>query len=188
MELAEQTIEEIRTLTCASDARTMVALGTVCWSDEIVGRTFLLLATESEWLQIQRLFAIRARYWDTGTMGHDDQLYWEESRRQFPNWPIFQRLEPSTEQRKELKGWQGLVEALADAHFSLADEIEVGTYYGFESYSARFYRDSFLKKTRKRPGWQFWHAWWTKCRGRAARKAALKLLRPGRVRKQSADQ
>jgi hypothetical protein len=60
--------------------------------------------------------------------------------------------------------------------FSLADEIEVRRHDGFEFYSGIFQRDSFLKKTRKRAGWQFWHDWWSKRRGRAAVKAASKGL------------
>jgi hypothetical protein len=179
MELTEQTIEEIRALRCASDAQIIAALdsiGTVYWSDETTDAMSLLLFTESECEQIQKLFAIRARYWDTGTMGHDDQLYWEESRKQFPNWPIFQRLELSVEQRKALEVATEWREQLAEAVFSLADEIEVRTHDGSEFYSAIIHRDSFFKKTRNRAGWRFWHDWWSKRRGRAALKAASKRL------------
>lgn len=163
MELTEQTSEAIRNLTIDPDAEIISALdsrGTVYWSDEIIDARFLdFFCTELECEQIRRLFAIRYHYWDTGDIGHDDRLYWNESHRQFPNWPIFQRLDLSLEQRKEVEAGKRLRELLVKCVVSLADEIEVITEGGVEYGKAVFNRKSLLKEMRKRGGWRWWR-WW----------------------------
>ena len=129
MELAERTIEEIRNLRFDSDAQIITALdsiGTVYWSDEIPEEPVRAFLTESEAAQVRRLFMIRERYWNTGTMGYQDQLYWQESQRQFPDWPVFQRLELSVEQREKQQGAEEIRQYLMDIVMSQADELRFG--------------------------------------------------------------
>jgi hypothetical protein len=165
MELTEQTIQEIRSLSFDPNAKIMPMVGTdigsIAWSDEIPNQDFISFFREPNYDQIYRLFSIRIHYWDTGTMSQENELYWREAQIQFPDWPLFQRLELNKQDRRTREEARERSKYLWKIISSLADEIEVSTEGGITTRAAIFRRESTLKKAKmfnreKRRWWQFW--------------------------------
>ena len=97
MNLSQEVSDKIKALYFKSDAERipcLLPLGSIIWMDELPDpdRFFLLFASGEDRDFVMKLFAIRINYWNTGTMGDEEQLFWEQAHAQFPDWPIFQRL------------------------------------------------------------------------------------------------
>jgi hypothetical protein len=60
-------------------------------------------------------------------MSQEDQQYWREAQRQFPDWPLFRRLDLSQEERRAHDRSKEDIKFLKEVCFSLADEIEERT-------------------------------------------------------------
>ena len=165
MELTEKTIIQIRSLSFDPNAKIMpgitTAIGSITWSDEIPNQDYINFLIEPNCDQIFRLFSIRMHYWDTGTMSQEHETYWREAQRQFPDWPLFQRLELNKEERRAHEKAQAKNKILENIIFSLADEIEVRTEGGITTRTAIIIRESLFKKVNrlergKRRRWQSW--------------------------------
>ena len=94
-------------------------------------------------------------------MSQEHEAYWREAQRQFPDWPIFQRLELNKQDRRAHEEAREKSKFLWEIIFSIADEIEESTEGGITSYTAIFKRESILKKANisksvRRRWWQFW--------------------------------
>jgi hypothetical protein len=117
MELTERTAQIIRSLKFDSNAKIIycqLPLGSITWSDEIPEDDLSSFWIGPDRDHILKLYGIRMNYWDTGTMSEEDKAYWEEAKKQFPEWPIFQRMELNEEERqaheaveKEVEEWIG---------------------------------------------------------------------------------
>jgi hypothetical protein len=151
MELTEETIQMIRNLSFDPNAKINRISGVIgmTWSDEVPNDGFGSLFIEQNRGQIVRLFLIRMKYWDKGTMSQEDQLYWREAQRQFPDWPLFRRLELNEEERRAYDTASEDIKFLKEVCFSLADEIEVITEDGIA------FEIGIIKRRRK-GWWQFW--------------------------------
>ena len=155
MELTEQTAEKIRSLKLDPDAKLiycLIPLGSITWSDESPDDNFLPLLKEPDRDQILNLYAIRINYWDTGTMSQEDRAYWEKAQRQFPAWPLFQRLELSEEERQAHEQVENEAGDFIIGLFSDADESKIMMNDRVMSFSATFD----LEKEKKRRWWEFW--------------------------------
>ena len=85
---------------------------------------------------IYKLFSIRFEIWDSKTISESDQTFWDEARALVPEYPLFRRLQLSTEDRQA----QDEVECKAIAGFEAlcagAKEVQVTkNEHGFNSFS-----------------------------------------------------
>jgi hypothetical protein len=97
MILSQEASDKIKALSFKPDAEMiscLLPLGSIIWTDELPdpNRFFPPFAAGEDRDYVMKLFAIRMNYWNTGTMGDEEQLFWEQAHTQFPDWPIFQRL------------------------------------------------------------------------------------------------
>ena len=98
-----------------------------------------------------RIFSIRINLWNGNPIEPSSQEVWDDFRRQFPNWPVFQRLTLSEEARAAHEHAQKGGEAFVAELSSAADEASASLENGVVSYQATFRLD---KEPRK--WWQFW--------------------------------
>jgi hypothetical protein len=155
MKLTEETTEKLRRLNFDPDAKIifcLIPLGSITWSDEAPDDDFLSLLKDPDRDKIFRLFTTRINYWNTGKMSEEDRRYWEEAQRQFPNWPLFQRLELSDKERKAHQEVEKETEDFFVGLASDADELQVTTKDKVMTFSATFD----LQKKTKRRWWHFW--------------------------------
>ena len=76
----------------------ILPLGTFRWTDELSEEWGTLsIVNFRDRSLVSRLFEIRDQFWETGVMIDADEFFWEDAKRRFPDWPIFQRLHISDE-------------------------------------------------------------------------------------------
>ncbi len=78
-------------------------LGTFRWTDELPEEwgTVGIVNLQDRHL-VSRLFELRNCFWETGAMTDEDEFFWEDAKRQFPDWPIFLRLHISDELKAKM--------------------------------------------------------------------------------------
>jgi hypothetical protein len=159
MQLSEETVQKIRELVLDPDAEIIsctIPLGSILWSDEIPYGDFSTFLKEigvlkkPDFDEIMKLFTVRVNYWNDGTMSDEDGEYWEQAHKEYPDWPIFQRKELTSEQRRKHNVVQKETAEALLYLMSRADEAEVVERDGVISYSATFN----LETKRKRRWWQ----------------------------------
>ena len=115
-----------------------VPLAGIYWSDELPFRELNEKGTRDDMATILKVFAIRMRYWEAGTMSTDDATVWNVAEAEFPKWPIFRRLDISDE---DLAAHRAVTDAVANEIASLgeeADELEIEEQDGQLRVSATF--------------------------------------------------
>ena len=101
--LSDTTIKYLSALTYRADARLVTCwlpLGGIYWEDEIPNFQELWKLPEDDQDKILRLFWIRKRVWANQVLPDEDQELWETVKSQVPDWPLFQRLAISAEQKQ----------------------------------------------------------------------------------------
>ena len=73
-------------------------LGSIYFSDELPEN--LLPGRIADYLQVMRILGIRVNLWNGLALSDDDQAFWQDAQQQFPNWPVFQRIALTPEQRR----------------------------------------------------------------------------------------
>jgi hypothetical protein len=120
----------------------VLPLGGIYWDDEIPNFRDLLKVADHDRNLILRLFSIRFRIWDAQPLSQSDTEFWETARSQVPEYPLFQRLELSEEdrlaqeqvERDAIEGFEALFGVFGDA-----DKVEIHeNEHGFQSFSATF--------------------------------------------------
>jgi hypothetical protein len=77
------------------------SVGGIYWRNEIPDPNQFETLSADDQCVIWRLFAIRVSIWNRGALAASDKEFWETSRRQVPNCPLFQRLGVSQHERQE---------------------------------------------------------------------------------------
>lgn len=100
---SEHTVELLRRQRFNPKAREIYdihPLGTFRWTDELPEEwgTVGIVNLQDRHL-VSRLFEIRNRFWETSAMTDEDEFFWEDVKRKFPDWPIFQRPHISDEEK-----------------------------------------------------------------------------------------
>lgn len=101
--LSERAVKFLSALSFRPDAErlgSLLPLGGIYWADEIPDFETLLKVPEQDRNLIYRLFSIRFKIWDGETLSEVDQDFWDMARSQAPNYPLFQRLELSADDKR----------------------------------------------------------------------------------------
>jgi hypothetical protein len=115
----------------------LLPLGSIFWSDELPPFRFLAFTEAVDRDAVMKLFAVRINYWNTGEMGLEDRSVWGRAQREFPEWPLFRRLELTTAQRIVHEAVQKELENFFDEMSTLGDEVTLSeNENGFTSFSA----------------------------------------------------
>lgn len=98
---------------------------------------FLAFAAAVDRDAVMKLFAIRVNSWNSGEMGIEDRSIWVTAERQFPEWPLFRRLELTTIQRLAHEEAQKELENFFEGFDKLGAEVTLSENdNGFTSFSA----------------------------------------------------
>jgi hypothetical protein len=78
-------------------------LGIFRWTDELPEEWGTLgVVNLQDRSLVSRLFEIRNRFWETGTMTDEDEFFWKDAQSRFPDWPIFLRLHISDDEKARM--------------------------------------------------------------------------------------
>ncbi len=96
--LSEEAVAALSSLEFRADAKQkIVFFSAVIWEDELPeGRTFSRLQREDR-RQILRLLGMRVQLWRGKELSKEDLEFWEATRAQLPNWPLWRRLTATAE-------------------------------------------------------------------------------------------
>jgi hypothetical protein len=134
--LTERALEFLCSLNYRDDAERricFVPLGGIYWSDEVPDFVALQKIPEDDRCLILRLFGIRFRIWNDEELSADDRAFWESARQQAPDYPVFQRLALSSDDRRAQQEAERQVfeafQVLKDQadHFELTDGADDST-------------------------------------------------------------
>ena len=114
----------------------LLPLGSIFWTDELPPLSFLAFTETVDRNAVMKLFAIRINYWSTGEMGLEDRKVWDTAQREFPEWPLFHRLELTPAQRIAHEGTEKELENFFQELGTLADQVTISENQdGFRSFS-----------------------------------------------------
>jgi hypothetical protein len=117
----------------------ILPLGGIYWDDEIPDFHALLKVPDHDRHLILRLFSIRFKIWDSQPLSQSDTEFWETARSQVPEYPLFERLELSEEDRRAQEQVERDAIEGFEALFGDADKVEIHeSEQGFHSFSATF--------------------------------------------------
>jgi hypothetical protein len=116
----------------------LIPLASIYWSDELPSKIFLEFRETIDRELAMRLFAIRINFWNTGQMNGEDLAFWNEAKVRFPSWPVFQRMELTTESRRAHEKVQAEAEQFFVNLSEEADEFELSEEGRYSSFSATF--------------------------------------------------
>lgn len=119
MQLTEDTARKINALRYDQKAEIIycpLPLGSIYFSDEVPDG--LLPERVADFIQVMQVLGIRANFWNGLALSEEDQAIWEEANQRFSDWPIFNRLELTSEQRR---AHAGVLEDVEAAFASLND-------------------------------------------------------------------
>lgn len=134
-------------------------LGGIYWVDEIPDLSELLKMAESDRGCIFKLFSIRFRIWNSATLTPTDQEFWDAARSIVPEYPLFQRLVLSVEDRSAQHLVEQEVIAGFDMLFEKADKVELTqSADGLKGFSMHFDLTQKPVPVPTRSSW--WKRWW----------------------------
>ncbi|MEI9813578.1 MAG: hypothetical protein WDO18_13440 [Acidobacteriota bacterium] len=113
-------------------------MGSIYWDDEMPDLAQLITLPELDRNAVLRLFSIRFKVWDREHLSDDEQSFWDEVRRQAPNWAFFGRLELSANDQRARAETEAGVQRELDAFFADADQVTITEKDGIQSFSATF--------------------------------------------------
>ena len=98
--LSETAAKILSTLAYQPSAQWLVNVlpfGSVYWADEMPDIRQLVHCRKQDRVDILRMFSIRLDLWDGRALSDDDKELWDLVRAQAPTWPLFRRLELTSE-------------------------------------------------------------------------------------------
>jgi len=99
------------------------------------------------------LVSARTRLWLHGEIPRELSRLWEEAQQQIPDWPGFQRLKISDEQRDAVRAFQAELDAVEE---SLAEEFDEASISVDENGMREFEGVWRFDKKKKKRWWEFW--------------------------------
>ena len=136
----------------------LLPLDGIYWADEIPDFNALLKIPEHDRTLIYRLFSIRFRIWDCETLSAADQQFWDTVRSKVPDYPLFQRLRLTADDRRAQDGVERNAINCFEALCVDADEVEVTeNSHGMKSFSITF------DLTKGETSVQGKRPWWKRC-------------------------
>ena len=130
----------------------MIPMGGIYWADEIPDFHALMDVPEQDRNLIYRLFSIRFKLWAGDDLNDGDQSFWDTARSQVPDYPVFQRVHISDDDRAAQAAAEEDAMAGFEALFADADDVTVNV---DGSFSATFD----LTKDKRPSLWQRFLAW-----------------------------
>ena len=112
-----RTIENLVLNPSASIVYCELPLGSIYFSDELPEN--LLPGRVADYLQVMRILGLRVNLWNGLALSAEDQAFWQDAQHRFPNWPVFQRMTLTPEQRR---AHEGVLEDLDTALRHLDDD------------------------------------------------------------------
>ena len=126
--LSDTTIAYLSTLSYRADAarrNCWLPLSGIYWEDEIPDFRRLRSLPDQDQYEIWRLFGIRLKIWSDATLSDDDQQFWDAARSLVPNFPLFQRLNPTPEELREQEEIEETAARELAAWFEDADQASI---------------------------------------------------------------
>jgi hypothetical protein len=117
--LCDELLGRLRLLQANDDAEVRVntlPLMSIFWSDEWPGGDLPHVRCHKKCGEsLYRLVAARAEFWRSGNIPADSQALWDQAKELIPNWPGFQRMHITKEQRRLIEKCERQVKELVTA-------------------------------------------------------------------------